>query len=428
MRVRADLSVAAWAVVVGSAMGWGHVARGQSLSAELSAALDRQMSLKLAHTLPNAVRLINEKTGVRIEVDPVAYDILPWGDQTNITANIENLTLREALSAITRKLGLKFEVGDTSVRVEPIPAAMRVGKRLTLDELTLLDILFSSPLKHTENNLTLRQIIEATDGALAQVGRDSGGAGGGSGGGGGGYVVESHVPVNREGTASPLETLIPVSRNATLADALEAIPRSTDYTWYPWGKSVVVLKKEDQIRLLLQKRITVRYGSGATGVDVNQVLLDLSKATRVPFSIEVGALQRIPPEFRMVRLTIDEAPVEQVLEQLKGATGLNWAISDRVGKSGGVYLWAGSAELPGSRGGTAGAAGSGAGGGAGSRSTLLVPLSDGTQIIVPDSELPDDVKEYLRAKRKAEVEKLREQMRQEGFRPTTKPAEESRDL
>jgi hypothetical protein len=403
----------------------------QSISADLSAALDKQVSLKLSHTLPNALKLINEKTGVRIEADPVVYEVLPWGDQTNITASIENLTLRDALTAITRKLGLRFELDDNAVRLEPVPAALRVGKRLTLQELTLLDILSSTPLRHTENNLTLRQIIELTDGTLAQLEKD-GTPAPGSSPGGGGYVVESRIPASGDGTASPLETLIPVSRNATLADALEAIPRSTGMTWYPWGKAVVVLKKEDQIRLLLQKPITVRYGGpGGAGVDVSQVLLELSKATRVPFAIEPGAVQRIPPEFRTVRLMIDNAPVQQILEQLSGTTGLGWTISDRVGSngsggSGGVYIWNNSPIPPGAGGPVVPPAGGREG--AGARAVMLLPLKDGGQMIVTEADLPEDVRQYLRAKRQAEVEKLREQMRQEGYKPATRPAERSGDL
>src|SRR5436305_13776241 len=74
-------------------------------SALINKALDTQQKLELDTTLPQAMTQIGSMTGVRIEADPAVWDLLPWGEQTNITAKIENHTLRDALAAITQKLG-----------------------------------------------------------------------------------------------------------------------------------------------------------------------------------------------------------------------------------------------------------------------------------------------------------------------------------
>ena len=77
--------------------------------------------------LLQVVQSIQHDTGVPIEVSPSVYDLLPWGDQTNITAKIENQTLRQALDAITRKLGLTYALKDEFVELEPDPALIRLG-------------------------------------------------------------------------------------------------------------------------------------------------------------------------------------------------------------------------------------------------------------------------------------------------------------
>lgn len=395
----------------------GGIAGGGATSALLNEALDRQVTLNLNQTLPEAARVIAEKTGVRIEIDPATYDLLPWGDQTNLTASISNLTLREALTAIVRKLGLRFEVGDNAVRVEPMPALLRRGRRATVEELQLLDLLAGTPLKLGDARPTLRQVIDTIDSALLAAKQQ------------GGETFPAFVVENRVGTDAgdnaarnlALETVIPVSRNATLLEALDAIPLATRQTWVPWGRSVLVESKEAAVRSALQRPITVRY----VGADVGQVLLELSKYSGVGFAIEPGAVQRIPPDFRTVKLIVDSATVQQVLEQLSGSTGLGWVVTDRNG--GEVYVWNNS-PIPGSLPAVAAAgAGNGGGGGGGGRATLLVPQPDGSQLVVPESDLPDDVREYLKARRQALVDRIRDQMRQENFKPATRPTTEKRE-
>lgn len=379
------------------------LAQPGSTSALLNEALDKQVKLSLNTVLPQAMRQIADETGVRIEADPAIWDMLPWGDQTNISATIANKTLRDSLTAITRKLGLTFVLRENAIELQPVPALARMGKRATLQELQLLDLLSSNSLRSDNARPTFRQILETVDAQLVTLKAE--------------FVVENRAP------QGPIqETLIPIPRNATLADALEAITRSTGMTWYPWGNSVVVLPKEDQIRVLLQKPVTLNL----RGDDVGQVLLDLSRRTGVPFAIEAGAVQRVPPEFRSVRLNVDNAPVQQVLEQLAATTGLGYVVSDKIGGGtssggGGVYIWNNSpiplppgiapdrpAPAP--------------------RVTLLVPLKDGTQIVLPEAELPEDVQQYLRFRRDQEILRLRDQMKKDNFTPTTRPAERREDL
>ena len=74
-------------------------------SALINEALDKPVDLDLNDVLPNAMKAIEAKTGVPIKADPAVYDLLPWGEQTNITAKIPGQTLRQASARSRRSWG-----------------------------------------------------------------------------------------------------------------------------------------------------------------------------------------------------------------------------------------------------------------------------------------------------------------------------------
>jgi hypothetical protein len=349
-------------------------------SALINQALDKQVALDLNAPLPAAMDQISKETGVRLEADAAVWDLLPWGQLTNITAKIQNQTLRQALTAITQKLGLRFTLGDEAVKIKPMAALRRLGRRATVQELAALDLLASTPANLPGQAEAIRPYINAIDQRL----------------------VELKAPVaieNRMGAAGG-GVLVQAPRNATLLDALEALPRQTDLTWYPWGKSLVIVAKEDQIRMQLGKTITTRYN----GVDVAQVLTELSQRAGVDFQIEPGALERIAPEFRNIRLILDNATIKQALETIAGFTGLGYVVNNK-----GVYLWNPSKGS--------------AGRGSGSRIVGLIQLPDlGIAVPVRESDVPYDLREYIQSKTKKELDKMREMMKEEGFKPATRPS------
>ena len=356
---------------------------GQSSSALINEALDKQVKLSIANqTIPQAIQKIADETGVRIEVSPRVYDLLPWGEQTTINAKIENQTLRGALVAITRKLGLTFELKDEAVELQPLPALRRLGRRATVDELGVLDLLARTPLEPQGDRPSVKQLLAAIDSKL-EAAKST-------------FAIENRA-FGDNGTA----VQIPVARNASLLDALEAIPQNSDATWYPWGSTLVVQQKADHYRDQLGKTITVRYN----GVDIAQVLSELSTRSGVPFVIEPGAVQRIPQDARIVKLTLDAAPIQQALENIAGFTGLAWSVSDK-----GVYIWNPSTGTNQTR----------------EPGVGLLTLDNGVQVILRESQVPPDLREYIKHKTEQQFEKMRVQMKEEGFKPssqpTTKPA------
>jgi hypothetical protein len=182
-----------------------------------------------------------------------------------------------------------------------------------------------------------------------------------------------------------------------MMDALEVLARETRATWYPWDKSILIVPKEVMIRELLSKTISIRYN----GVDVSQVLAELSQRSGVDFNIEPGAIQRIPSEFRTIRLVLGNATIKQALENLAGFTGLGYVVNET-----GVYIWNQAATASSTQ-----------------RDPVVgtIQLDNGMVVFVRESECPPDVNEYLKARKQREYEKLRTMMREEGFKPSPKP-------
>jgi hypothetical protein len=281
------------------------VAGATVTSALINKQLDTQQNLKLDTTLPDAMQQIGNQTGVRLEADPAVWDLLPWGEQTSIKANIQNRTLRQGLTAITQKLALEFVLGDESVQVRPIPALRRLGRRATVDELSVLDLMTATPINLPTDHPTLREIVTAVNDGLAKQ--------------------KSPFSIDDRAADALQDQKISVPKNASLADALEDSVQQSDTAWYPWGKSILIVGKEEQIRTQLNKTLTARYN----GVEVSQVLLELFQRAGVDFTVDPGAYQKVPPQFRSIQLMLDNASVQQALESISGYTGLAFDVTEK---------------------------------------------------------------------------------------------------
>jgi hypothetical protein len=359
-------------------------APGPDTSALINEALDQPVKLELNTVLPKAMQIIGDRTNVTITVDPAVWDVLPWGEQTNINVKIPNQTLRSALDAMAQRLGLVTVLKAQSVELQPMPALRRLGRRATDSELELLDLLARTPLGLAGEKPTVEQLVDAVDQKLQQV------------------KPEFAVEFRRRDLADAGKPVF-VARNSTVYQALEAMARETSATWYPWGKSVVVLPREAQVRNnQLSKNVNVRYDR----TDIGQALAELSEAAGVPFEIEPGALQRIPPDSRTVKLILGgSATVAAALEAISGYTGLDWAV-----KGEGVYIWYASSAS--------------AAGGAAQQDPVIgmVQLDNGMQVMIRRSSLPPDVREYVDQRVGKEIAKIRAMMKEEGFKPTAQPA------
>lgn len=354
-------------------------------SALINEALDKPVEVELKTTLPNALREIKSKTGVPIELAPGVLDLLPWGEQTNINVKVANQTLRQAIGAIARTLGLTYVLTPESIELRPMPALQRLGRRATVDELKVLELLMSNPLNLNNPRPTLAQLLEAVDKRLIELKSE--------------FAVEDRS----RGTVKEA-TAITVPRNASLAEALDALAKETPLAWGPWGRSILIKPKQAWINDQLEKLVTRRFDA----MDVGQVLADLSDYAGVDFTIEPGAVQRIPQQSRTITLILENRSIRQVLELIGGFTGLKHSINEQ-----GVYIWnpattSGSSQDP---------------------VFAILPLPEsGVEVMLRQSDLDDDLRQYIRFRKDKAIGKLREMMKEEGFVPaTTQPAKPQDD-
>ncbi|MBC7784664.1 MAG: hypothetical protein H7144_12570 [Burkholderiales bacterium] len=350
----------------------------QNSSALINEALDKLVELDVDTPLPQALQSIESKTGVPVRASRAVYDTLPWGEQTKLTAKISGKTLRDSLSAITLKLGLRFVVTEQTVDIEPLAPLVRIGRRSTVEELGAIDWLASTPFKTTRPEMSLTDMVASIDQSMAGAKST--------------LVLENRADLG-VGAASPM---VKVFKNQTLYDVLEEVHKQTRATWYPWGKSIVIVPKEDHVRTLLNKQVTIRFA----GVDVAQVLTELARRSGVEFTVEPGAVQRIPPESRVIKLILENVTTRQALESISGFTGLGYVANEN-----GVYIWNPSASPVSRR----------------ADRTVTIITVDGIQVLIPESEIPPDVSQYLKSKREKGIESIREQMKKEGYKPTTQP-------
>lgn len=364
----------------------------QSSSALINEAMDRQVALKFPENtpLPQVMQSITKDTGVPLIADPAVYELLPWGEQTGLTVQIANQTLREALAVMTRTLGLTFVLKSEAVEIRPMQALRRLGRRATPGELEVLSLLASTPAEIKMDRPSAKELLAIVDAKLEAAKSP--------------FAIENRAFDDTTGA-----TPVPVTKNATLMDALESLADSTGATWHPWGKTLVVIPKEEHVRSQLNREISVRYND----VDISKVLAELSARSGVPFTIEPGAVQNIPPESRKVGLILDNTSVQQALEHIGGFTGLSYVVNEN-----GVYLFnkSGAASTP-------------------RRDPILaiIRLDSGVEVLIPESEVPADVRAYLEHKRKLAIDALRDQMIDEGFKPpatqpVTAPVTGSEDL
>lgn len=295
-------------------------------SALISEQLDQLIKLDLNKTpLPQVFKTIETQTGVPIRVTGDVYDILPWGAHTPITASLANLKLRDALDAIGSKLGLQFDLRDEYVECAPQPPLRRLGRRATLEELRTLDVIRTRAIANPSTATTLADVAQLVDRELMDLEKSGKQADANKASDAPRIMLEVRSLPKLDLAKTP--ALLP--RGSTIRAALDLFDQQSPLTWYPWGDSIVLLPKQDVIQQLLDQSVTLRYD----GVDINQVLQDLSKKTNVLFQIEPGAIQRIPPEFRIIKLSAD-ATIRQSLESLQGYTGLGYVVTDQ-----GVYIW-----------------------------------------------------------------------------------------
>jgi len=267
--------------------------------ANLQQSLDRQVELELDNArIGDLFESLQQAAGVEFVLDRKALDALPYGEETRLDVKIKNITLRKALSPILARQGLRWTVEGEKVRILPSEALARMCRRATFEELDTLGKLHTVQLKATSEAGPVIQQLRKLQG------QDD-------------LKLLMHVESDAK-DHSRADRVLP----GTGARWLDMFCHSKNWTWYVWGDRIIVLDKATQVRRQLEKQVTVSYQNA----ELVKILLDLSQASGVRLSLTPGVINYLPEAQRTnFNLTMGDASVEQALQVISGATGLEFA-------------------------------------------------------------------------------------------------------
>jgi hypothetical protein len=290
-----------------SSMAWAQVPSTSAV--EINRALDARRDVAERDVALDAfVESLRTETGLPLVLDERLASLMPYGEQTPIRVIARNTPLRTTLDRVASTLGLRVVVGEESVTLVPSAALVRTGRRVTVEELRLLQTLATTAYPRTSAAHDASKVIDSVDASLASIAAT----------GDTDFVVERRLAGVEPGSPVALST------DATLLSALDALDRDTPITWYLFGDTVVVLPKRQFIEESLNRPIAVRYGA----VAVDEVIADIGERLGVVFEYDPGVLQRVPEEFRLIRFSAD-ASAREILNRLSAVTGLVFEPGER---------------------------------------------------------------------------------------------------
>lgn len=349
-------------------------AAGQE-SVSLQRLLDRPVSVE-AKDLPigKIFEKLQAASGIEFIVDHDTLDVLPYGDQTRLSARIKNATLRTALTPILSVPALQWEIVGEKVRIIPSEPLYRMCRRATYDELLLLGKMHTEKVTPAEGEDAL-QAIKRTLGA-----KD--------------LDIFFHTKDEQDVKDKAFKRAASALPGTAVA-YFDRLCHGNGWTWYLSGDRVMIRDKVSQNKRQLEKQITLKY----TNAELVTVLADLAHASRLKLTMKPGVLQYLSDEVKSnFNLTMSEASVAEALEVISGATGLIFKPTED-----GLLVDA-SEELveKGTR-----------GGGSRNRSPFFVKLSvpgpNGTiyEVFLRSDELPEDVVKAIEAEKQKFIDSVR---------------------
>jgi hypothetical protein len=347
-------------------------AAGQDASARLQQALDQPVQLELTNAgIGELFDQLAKDTGVKFVLSRETLDHLPYGTDTRLDATVKNATLRQALGPILAKEGLKWEIEGDSVVIQPSEPLVRMCKRATFEELTILGTLLTARIAPPSEGGPVTDQLRKLPG-LEDV------------------SLVPHVKLDPETDYARADRVLP----GTGADWLNMLCHGKGWTWRLSGGRIAIVEEADQVRRQLETKVTLSYQNAP----LVKILLDLAGKAHVRLAMAPGVMNLLPDSTReRFNLTMGEAPVEQALQVISGATGLEFAVTaEGVEVRPSAVLTASATTQP-----------------ARQRSPYFVQLSlpgpDGVtiQVFMRPEELPEDVVRKIDEARDAFIAKLR---------------------
>lgn len=350
---------------------WGQATptSGPQPSVDVGMAMDQKLekvtisSKELADALAELGRL----AGAKIVVDEPSVDLLPWGRQTKLTdVTITKASLREALPEILGPLGMTYELRDGVLLVVATKPLKRINRRVTWDELKLLQ--------------KLRQTTYTPE-AFAQL------------------RVQYRI-TRKVDAPTLLKQQFEQAGRGSLSQMLEAATGSLGWVWFPEEDRIVIRTVEAQIANQLSRRVSVHH----VKVPLSRILMDLADKAEVPLLLEPGMMLKIPQATAQgFTLYVDNTSIRQALNVISSETGLKYEMRRDE-------LYIGLADDYQALGTTTAPASTRRGTYIG---RISVPSEDGKftyDFLVREDELPQDVLDYRKQLIKQYIEQMRREM------------------
>ena len=267
--------------------------RGQAMRDLIEEALDQNVEKIEIEGLPirDALSRLQQETGLRFTLEKPVLELMPYGERTRVSIVIRDMSVRRGLTRICAGLGLRLNVADDYVAFELVPVLARLGRRMTIEEVNLLERLASGPWS----------AIRSGDAVPLEFRFD---------------------PQSR-----PQETLDEAISQIPAANAmrqLEAATETLGWIWRPDGNRIVLEPRIADILRRLDRSLDMTYQR----MPLDALLVDLGRRIGITMFFEPGSLRQVDARDRVVDLIQRGVSVRQTLERICGNTGLRYEITD----------------------------------------------------------------------------------------------------
>jgi len=266
---------------------------GEDLSPLVEEALDQAVHLNIEdRPLSEAFKVVSDQTGVTVTVAPGTFGLIPYGENTRVSARMEHISLRQGLTELTAPLGLRFEVRPRGIEVLPTPALARLGRRASWQELDTLAELHRADF--TADGAALERLEGRVQFRVEEAG---------------GWALLREA-IARVG-AGPGD------------EVLASACASLGWTWYPAGDYVVVISRAAQLERQLEAPVSIRE-SHRKLIDV---LARIADQAGVDVRYEPGAITALPPATQdNFSLHFKNISAAEAFEYISGVTGLGYRV------------------------------------------------------------------------------------------------------
>ncbi len=376
---RALTQLSALAVV----LALGLTVRADGMRDLVEAALDQNIKQPIeipVRPVREALAELEKATGLRFTLDDKAIDWMPYGEQTRISLTLKDLSVRQGLTRILDGLGLRMRVEHDRVLIEPAPVLDRLGRRLTVDEVELLQKLAAVPWSQLKP---------------------------------GDIAVQFRLPPDTD-PAKQFDQALQAEPPANALTQLESATQKAGWLWIPQDKTIAVYSRSEDIQQRLDRPLDLNYQR----IPLDELLVDLGKRVEITVHFEPGALSKVSARDRLVDFVQRSTTLRQVLELISGRTGLHYDVVED-----------GIVVFPAKPGGdTATAVAQGASGSADPVVAILEIKVDGDRTIhylVRASEMPTELKALREREMPAVIEIVKKRLAAGGAATDAKPAKDT---